>query len=152
MPTLPPEAVAVYPYRRTERGLDLLQLRRTGSHGGTWHNVYGGVEAGETAVQAALRELREETGLAPRSLQQVEHLESFYFRVTDRVVLMPVFAAELPPDAEICLNAEHDDWRWIPAEEGDRWFMWRSQRQALEAMLEGLETPGPAAERLRIPL
>lgn len=150
MPALPPEAVAVYPYRRTERGLELLQLRRTGAYGGTWHNVYGGVEAGETAVQAALRELREETGLAAQALQQVEHLESFYFRHTDRVVLMPVFAAEIPADAEIRLNAEHDDWRWVPAGEHRRWFMWRSQRLALEALLEGLD--GPAAERLRIPL
>lgn len=150
MPALPPEAVAVYPYRRTDGGLELLQLRRTGPYQGTWHNVYGGVEAGETAVEAALRELREETGLAPLALHQVEHLESFYFRVTDRVVLMPVFAAEIAPSAEILLDSEHDAWRWVPATELDRWFMWRSQRLALEAMLEGLDSDGPAAERLRI--
>lgn len=150
MPALPPEAVAVYPFRRTGAGLEFLQLRRTGTGAGTWHNVYGGVEPGETAVEAALRELREEIGLRPRVLQQVEHLESFYLRRTDRVVLMPVFAAELAPDCAIRLNREHDGWRWVPAAERERWFMWRSQRLALEALLEGLD--GPAAEWLRVPL
>lgn len=152
MPSLPPDAVAVYPFRRLEGRLELLQLRRTDVGAGTWHNVYGGVEPGETAVEAALRELLEETGLPALALHQVEHLESFYFRLTDRVVLMPVFLVEVDPGASVRLDEEHDAHRWVPAEEADRWFMWRSQREALRVGLEGLSTGGPAAERLRVPL
>ncbi len=43
---------------------ELLQIRRAKPPlMGTWQPVMGHIEAGETAVQAALRELREETGL-----------------------------------------------------------------------------------------
>lgn len=147
-----PAAVAVYPYRRRDSSVDLLQLRRTGTYAGTWQNVYGSVEPGETAVQAALRELREEVGQRPRRLVQVEHLESFYLRPLDRILIMPVFAAELDPEAEVVLNAEHDASRWVPAEEADRWFMWRSQREALRVLLEDLDRTGPAADLMDIPL
>ena len=41
-----------------------LLLRRCADHGGFWHPVSGGVEAGETPEQAVRREVLEETGLA----------------------------------------------------------------------------------------
>ena len=152
MTSLPPSAVAVYPFRRRAGRVELLQLRRVDGMAGSWHNVYGGVEPGETAVQAALRELWEETGLAPRALQQVEHLETFYFQSSDRIVLMPVFLAEVDPEAEPRLNEEHDALRWIPAEEAERWFLWRSQREAVRRGLEELDRQDPAAALLRVDL
>ena len=48
-------------------GRDVLLVHRSPEQGGYWHVVAGGVEPGETAVEAAERELREETGLAARA-------------------------------------------------------------------------------------
>ncbi len=44
------------------RGVEFLVLHRSQEQGAYWHSVAGGVEAGESAAQAARRELREETG------------------------------------------------------------------------------------------
>jgi len=146
--------VAVYVYRRTPL-LEFLQIRRsanTGEYQGSWQTVYGGIKAGETAVQAALRELKEETGLAPGAVWQVEYLESFYFMAKDYVVMMPVFAVEVGREAEVTLNAEHDAARWVQEARIDSSFMWRTQREALHILLESLRNDAGARGFLDVPV
>lgn len=154
MPSPSVEKVAVYVYRRMPR-IQLLQLRRADpgdAHPHTWQPVYGGVEPGETAPEAALRELIEETGLRPADFCQVEFLETCYFRPHDRILMMPVFAAEVAADAQVVLDAEHDAFRWVSRDGVDDAFMWRSQREAIAVLLEQLDRPRLAHQRLRIPL
>jgi dATP pyrophosphohydrolase len=147
------DGIAVYVYRRTPL-LEFLQVRRSkiaGEYEGTWQTIYGGIHDGETATQAALRELKEETGLVPTEMWQVEYLESFYFRPKDYVVLMPVFAVEVPRDAEVKLNDEHDDFRWVQEAVLDSFFMWRTQREALRILIEAFRDPGQSRKFLVIP-
>ena len=154
MPAIRADAVAVYVYRRTPL-LEFLQIKRsaaTGEYQQSWQTVYGGVEEGETAIQAALRELKEETGLVPALMWQVEYLESFYFMPRDYVVVMPVFAVEVPANAPITLNHEHTECRWVPEAHLDSAFMWRSQREALKCLLEGLRNGSPAMTFLAVKL
>ncbi|MFB2596139.1 NUDIX domain-containing protein [Paracoccus sp. p4-l81] len=47
---------------------EVLLLRRTRSLRGEWCQVAGTIEAEETAWEAAIRELAEETGLSPSAL------------------------------------------------------------------------------------
>ncbi|HVS71867.1 MAG TPA: NUDIX domain-containing protein [Phycisphaerae bacterium] len=160
VPAIRPTAIGVYVFRAVGAGgagemrYEFLQIRRSAKargHAGLWQTVYGGVEmdaAGpegrETAVMAALRELREETGLVPARMFQVEYLETFYFRPTDTVLLMPVFGVEVGREAEVRLNEEHDGVRWVGEGEIGEKFMWRTQREALGILLEQLRRPGAA--------
>jgi dihydroneopterin triphosphate diphosphatase len=152
VPNVRADGIAVYIYRKTPL-VEFLQVRRSGVAGeyaASWQTVYGGVEAGETATIAALRELKEETGLTPLRMWQVEYLESFYFRPKDYVIMMPVFAVEVARDAVITLNEEHDAFRWVAEARVDSSFMWRSQREALHILLETLRNPGESERFMEV--
>jgi 8-oxo-dGTP pyrophosphatase MutT (NUDIX family) len=56
----------IIPVRKTETGLELLLIHMYGSAGGThWTFPKGRPEAGETPIESALRECKEEVGLMP---------------------------------------------------------------------------------------
>lgn len=145
--------VAVYVFRQTAQGAEFLQLHRAANaadYSQTWQVIYGGIEKGESAVDAALRELREETGLIPLDFFQVQYVESFYSRGKDRMVLMPVFAARVGKSVRPILNAEHDAFRWIPLAAVNDSFVWRSQREAIAIIQADILAGSPAADLLRI--
>ncbi len=149
------KGVAVYVYRQAQSEVEFLQLRRSGHAGEyqrSWQTVYGGIKKKETAVEAAIRELYEETGLEAQAMFQVEYLESFYFRPRDVVMVMPVFAAQAATGATVKINEEHDDFRWVRQDELTKHFVWRTQREALQIICEDILAPQPALalELLRI--
>ncbi|HJM95333.1 MAG TPA: NUDIX domain-containing protein, partial [Candidatus Marinimicrobia bacterium] len=59
--------IDAYVFRRTEEGLRFLLLKRaqTKKYEHFWQGVAGKIEKDETAWEAAIRELKEETGFAP---------------------------------------------------------------------------------------
>ncbi len=147
--------VAVYVFRQTAGGAEILQLHRAvkaGDYAQTWQVVYGGIEKGEAAAEAAQRELREETGLVPLEFFQVQYVETFYSHSKDRVMLMPVFAVRVHKTARPVLNAEHDDFRWVPIAAIADNFIWRSQREAIAIIRADIIFGSPAANLLRIDL
>ena len=70
---------------------EVLLLKRAQSLAGAWCQVAGSIEADETAWQAALRELREETGLTPEVLYSADICEQFYEADRDAITMAPVF-------------------------------------------------------------
>src|SRR3954471_1032825 len=82
---------------------ELLQLRRAADDymGGTWATVRGVAEGAETAPQAALRELREETGLAPLEFYGLSAIDSFYTAAYETIWHCPVFVAIVGRDARV---------------------------------------------------
>lgn len=148
------EIVDAYVFRRTPAGPEFLVLRRTtGTRlGGTWQAVHGKIEPGETAWQAALREIREETQLVPARLYQLEAVNTFYVAAEDAIHHCPGFAAEAAADAEVRLNHEHEAYEWLPADEAIRRYTWPGQRRAVREILAEIIAPGPSIAFLEIPL
>ena len=116
---LPPNGIPVRAYgvatlllREAKPEHQVLLLRRADSLAGEWCQVSGKIEAGESAWQAALREVREETGLAPNRFYSADLCEQFYEIDRDSIWIAPVFVGYVSPNQEVVLNAEHTEYLW----------------------------------------
>lgn len=133
---------------------EFLQLRRSADDylGGTWQTVRGRIEGEETAWQAALRELREESGLAPAEFYKLSTLESFYLAHEDAIWHVPCFCVLIRRDQPVQLNGEHDDYRWVDQENIMNAVMWPGERQALEEIFREILANGLSKPFLRLPV
>ena len=150
--TVLPAIVVVYVVRPTTDGThEILQLlRREGSYmGGTWQFPGGKIDDGERAPAAALRELREETGLTPRSFSYLTHVPTFYLPKFDVIGMAAAFCAVVDADAGVTLNAEHADARWIARRDVRRRVVWPTDRAALAEVFREHLRPGSVAYHLR---
>lgn len=153
-PRLRTDVVDVYVFRRKGVGseIEFLQLRRASEPlAETWQPVMGHAEAGESAADAARRELMEETGLDARSadvlgMWALEQVHPFYIAAIDSIVLSPRFCIEASSRWEPRLNHEHSAHRWV---RGASSFMWPGQKRAVEEIVaEIADARSPARERL----
>lgn len=121
----------VYPYRECEGLREFLVLHRAEGHdyAGAWRMVGGKIEAGEAAWQAALRELREETGLRVVRFWSIPSVNTFYEWSRDRIVLAPAFAAEVEGSVTLC--EEHDEATWLSAGDAASRLQWPEHRRLL---------------------
>lgn len=115
-----PESVLVVVFTRAG---ELLLLRRTRPKG-FWQSVTGSLEPRESPLQAASREVKEETGLGAHAgrLTDLRHFVRFPILPAWRRRYAPGvhynrehwFAFELPGRRSIRLNAEeHVEFRWL---------------------------------------
>ncbi len=130
--------VDVYVLRPAGNAFEVLALRRAAGErcAGTWETVHGHIAEDEAPVAAAVRELEEETGLAPERLYNLSRVESFYLHRPDVLALIPVFCAIVRPGGAVRLSAEHDRGEWLDAEAAARRFAWPRERRALRDALE----------------
>jgi 8-oxo-dGTP diphosphatase len=115
-------SVAVYA-RRGDRVL-VIEHRRLQ----TWLPIGGELEPGETPLEAAHRELREETGLPGRFRPLAEALDGVppgligyeeHPAGSKGTHLNFVFVTEVADDAEVAPNDEFGRWRWVDRGELD---------------------------------
>ncbi|NTF98064.1 NUDIX hydrolase [Rhizobium rhizogenes] len=126
-------SISLFILRPRNSTFECLLMRRTGSTlAGEWCQVAGGVEYGETAWQAALREAKEETGLTLEALYSGDTCEQFYEADRDAITLMPVFVAYAPSDCVVQLNDEHNDFCWLKFEDAAILLPFSGQRSTLE--------------------
>ena len=133
MPDIPIRAfiVSLVALRRTATRCDVLLLQRAQTLVGAWCQIAGSIEEGETGWQAAVRELAEETGLTPDTLYSADICEQFYEADRDAITMAPVFVAFIDEAAEVALNHEHSDHRWVGFDEAVEMVSFGGQRRVL---------------------
>ena len=135
MPNIEIRVIYSYVYRTTSAGLLFLVLKRakTKMYEHIWQGVAGKIEDGETSWEAAIRELKEETGLAPLKIFVADHVSKFYETNGDRINLVPVFGIEV--DSEIVIiSREHCDHKWVDLNGALDLLVWRGQKQAIQVI------------------
>ncbi len=126
-----PHCISAYVVDREQR--KYLLLRRCDPYlFGTWQMVSGKIEEGETSVEAALREIQEETGICPCVLYSADAIETFYLSSKDAISFIPVFVALVGKVDSVRLSPkEHDAYEWLSLEEAMKQLVWAEQRRIL---------------------
>jgi len=120
-----------------------LLLRRVASHGGFWQSVTGSLEEGETHIKAAIREVREETGIDASENELIE------LGVINTFEIAPQWRARYAPgvvsNEEVCFalevgrcevlvdSREHDAYAWERYEKSTELLYWESSKRAFAA-------------------
>lgn len=138
-------SVAVYARRKGSEVLAIFHRRLQ-----TWLPIGGELEAGETPLEAAVRELREETGLIGRFgplagahdgvpwgfIGYEEHPAG-----SKGLHMNFVFVADVPDDAVVVPNDELVDWKWVDRDELARLESPLNVRQFGFAALDAVVVP-----------
>ena len=95
----------------------------------------GKIEGNETASEAAIRELKEETGLEPIRMFVADHVSRFYESYQDRINLVPVFGSEVD-SGEVKLSEEHVDYIWVDIYEALDTLVWRGQKEGIQTVYD----------------
>lgn len=132
--------VDVWPFRRHGGDAQFLLLHRVaaGDAPAFWQGVSGWIEADEPPHLAALRELREETGLAAEALYGVDAIFDLYKPRRGTVETIVPFAARVADGADPMLSDEHDDWRWASPAVALELLPYEPQREAVRRIVADL--------------
>jgi len=136
-----PVQVAVYCVRQNNGKREYLMLHRVFTGMKFWQGVTGGVESEDPDYHtAALRELKEETGFDPESLEMLDYTYTFpvlesmrklYDSPVDQITEI-VFLARIAEGAEPVIDPiEHDQYRWCDFETAMKMLYWEGNKEAL---------------------
>jgi dATP pyrophosphohydrolase len=131
-----PDLVDVWLFRTIGDTTEILMLHRAAHRvlPGLWQGVSGLVEGDEVIVDAAIREVREETGLEDADVEGWFHLDyvaEFLWEPTDALITSVYFAVRTAPAWEPILSHEHDAYEWLPFDDALRRAVWPGYREAL---------------------
>ena len=141
MPKVVIRVIDAYVFSRKNKEIRFLLLKRakTKIYEHLWQGVAGKIEAGETSWEAAIRELKEETGFEPVRIFVADHVSKFYEAHGDRVNLVPVFGIEVD-DEEVILSDEHCEFQWVDFDTAYETLIWAGQKDGIAAIFNMLNS------------
>src|SRR5437667_11990623 len=153
MTKITPGVIELFVIRHNGGDWRVLTLQRApdGKRPGSWETVYGKIDPREKPEKAAVRELREETGLESEALYDVT-VSSFYLHDSHTIQMCMTFAAFVSDDAEITLSEEHQRFEWLSVDDACDRFTWPREAHALRDAkhLLGRGDAGTVEDVLRI--
>ena len=123
----------VYSYESNKLSFLLLKRSRKKIYEYLWQGVAGKIEKNELAWQAALRELKEETGLTAQRMFVADYVSKFYEKHGDRMNFVPVFGIEVE-NKKVSLSEEHCNFKWLSFKKAHAKLTWNGQKKGLKAV------------------
>mgnify|MGYP001564772290 CR=1 FL=1 len=131
---------------KTKKGIEYLLLKRK-LHWHGWEFAKGKIETGETKIDAARRELKEETGLSPLK----GNIKKFNFSckylyhkiLPDRPDVkgqtFSLYATEVKKGKVSQDKKEHNGYKWTGFKKALRMLKWPNQKKSLKIVNSWLE-------------
>lgn len=134
-----PFQVLILLYRITNDRVEYCIFNRSDFKAGLWQFVSGGGEDGETHLEAAKRELQEETALkhndSLRSLKTITSIPSCHFKEIVNnypdLYVIPEYSFAMEVVGYIKLSHEHSEFRWLDSDEAMDLLKYDSNKTAL---------------------
>ena len=134
-------------FRKLDDRIDVALIARTSPRQKViWALPKGWVEPGETIPDAALREIREETGLTGRLLEPLGQIEYSFYSPEDRTRIQKTvhfFLVEFLSGDTADHDHEVDEARWWPLDAALAQMTYQSERQVMEKARGRLVAPQP---------
>ena len=132
------DLIEAHIFRESGNGIEFLLLKRAEriAYSGLWQMVTGKIKKDETAYEAALREIKEETGLTPEKFWVAPNINSFYDQARDVISNLPVFACRVAVDSIVKLSDEHCEYQWAKPETAKKLLAWPGQKKSVDIITE----------------
>jgi len=163
MPDIVSDIVDVYVFRRMNARVQFLLLQRKANVplGNTWQSFHTQIQGYESTISAARRAVRELAGLNVSDVYSADYINEFFDDTRDVVVLAPVLAVNVNPQAPVTLGPELKECAWWDVNQAIARLPFAGQRWAVrhinelmgaghaEAQLYRLQVPEESAPRAR---
>ena len=138
MPEIVSDIVDVYVFRRLNARVQflLLQRKRSVPLGNTWQSFHTQIRGHESTIEAARRAVHELAGLTVSEVYSADYINEFYDDTRDVVVLAPVLAVQVSPQAPITLGPELRECAWWDATQSAARLPFAGQRWAVRHINE----------------
>jgi ADP-ribose pyrophosphatase YjhB (NUDIX family) len=134
-------------FRKLDDRIDVALIARTSPRRRIiWALPKGWVEPGETIPDAALREIREETGLTGRLVEPLGQIEYSFYSPEDSARIQKTvhfFLVEFLSGDTADHDHEVDEARWWPLDAALAQMTYQSERQVMEKARGRLLAPTP---------
>ena len=137
-----PFQILAVPYRFIENKLCFCVFRRADSD--IWQFIAGGGENNEKPIQAAQREIKEETGVTAEKLTELKSVafvpteivaETMRMHWDKNIFVIPEYSFAFECNADPAISREHSEYKWLPYNDVRKLLKWDSNKVAMyEAM------------------
>ena len=130
--------IAYYNDKKSYWEFLLLKRSKNVTYPGIWQGVTGKIENSELPYKAALRELKEETGLKAEKLWTIDKVNTFYDAEENIMTLVPVFGVVVN-SINVLLSREHSEYKWCDIDETIKLLPWEQQKKGVHIFYQMLK-------------
>jgi len=133
------QIVEVCVFRVVKAETHFLVLQRSQEeklYPGLWQIVTGTMKKNESALKAAMRELKEETSLSPKRCWTIPYVDTYFDLARDTIQFVPVFAVEIDSSSLLHVSKEHQRFEWLLYKDARKQIVWPGQRHSMDIVQE----------------
>jgi dATP pyrophosphohydrolase len=133
-----PFQILAVPYRFIKGELCFCVFRRSDSN--IWQFIAGGGEDNEKPLDAAMREIKEETGVVAEQLTELKSVafvpaevvaENMRTHWDKNIFVIPEYSFAFECNADPTLSCEHSEYKWLSYNDARKLLKWDSNKAAM---------------------